>query len=330
MAPQDFSSQEDTLSFLNRQTQLSQLNTGLCLRDDELCLVHLEKGKDQSFRMVVCDFLEGHHPEVLTTGLTERVKRFELSKSSAVIVLELGRYNLYQLEPPDVPAEEVRDAVRWSIKDLLDFPLEEALIDYFPVPHEDLRNRSRLVQVVVARISEVQRQTEIVHNAKLKISAIDITELAIRNIVTLLPENKNGLVFIYFGAQRSLISIFRDSKLYLTRTINLGCFDLQRFSRGPDDSGEISPQLIELLDSIVLEVQRSLDFFESAFIQAPIGTVVIGPLEVAVPELLPFLQQNLGIAVRSLDLATIFDCQGLQVEDQARAFPAIGGALRRE
>jgi MSHA biogenesis protein MshI len=320
------------LNFLKRQRQTSKVTTGLCQREDGLCLVHLEKGKEP-FRLTVCDFLEGHQPGVEADGLLERVKLHRLTSATTVVVLELGRYNLYQLEPPEVPAAEVRDAVRWSLKDMLDFPLEEAVIDLFPVPYEDLRNRSRLVQVVVARFPEVQRQVELLRQARLKIVAIDITEFAIRNIVTLLPENSSGLVFIYFGAKRGLITIFRDSQLYLTRTINLGCFDLLRFSReegGADPQVDPSPQLLELLASVVLEVQRSLDFFESTFFQDPIGNVVIGPLETPVPELLPYLQQALGGTVRSLDLASILDCQGLSVEEQARALPAIGGALRRE
>ena len=320
------------MNFFNRQTSLSQVTTGLYQREDGLSLVRLEKGKEQ-FRLVVCDFFEGHQPEVLAAGLMERVKRHGLTKASTVAVLELGRYNLYQLEPPEVPVAEVRDALRWSLKDLLDFPLEEAVIDLFPVPHEDLRNRSRLAQVVVARHADVLQQVELLRHAKLKIVAIDITELAIRNIVTLLPENSSGLVFIYFGAQQGLITIFRDSKLYLTRTINIGCFDLLRFSHEVGGAAGVlapSPQLLALLDSVVLEVQRSLDFFESTFFQAPIGTVVLAPLEAPVPELLPYLQQALGVTVRSLDLASVMDCQGLPVEEQARALPAIGGALRRE
>lgn len=322
------------MNFLDRKKNLSQVTTGIFQREDGISLVHLVKGKDHPARLVGCDFLEGHHSEELAAGLLARVKRHGLTNASAVAVLELGRYNLYQLDPPEVPDAEVRDAVRWSLKDLLDFPLEEAVIDLFPVPHEDLRSRSHLVQVVVGRLSEVQRQVELLRKAKLKISAIDITELAIRNIVTLLPENSSGLVFIYFGVQHGLISIFRNSQLYMTRTINLSFFDLCRFSHEAGDvtgdpSGH-SAQLLRLLDSVVLDVQRSLDFFESNFFQAPIATVVVAPLEAPVPELLPHLQQALGVTVRSLDLASVLDCQGLSVEDQARALPAIGGALRRE
>ena len=322
------------MNFFNRKIPRSQMTTGIFQREDGISLIHLEKRNEHPPRLVVCEFLEGHHSEELAAGLVARVKQHGLTKASAVAVLELGRYNLYQLESPGVPDAEVRDAVRWSLKDLLDFPLEEAVIDLFPVPHEDLRSRSHLVQVVVARLSEVQRQVELLRKAKLKISAIDITELAIRNIVTLLPENSGGLVFIYFGAQHGLISIFRNSQLYLTRTINLSCFDLSRFSHVAGDvtgdPGGDSAELLRLLDSVVLEVQRSLDFFESNFFQAPISTVVVAPLEAPVPELLPYLQQALGVTVRSLDLASVLECQGLSVKEQARALPAIGGALRRE
>lgn len=319
------------MKFLNRKSPSQRKSTGLCWREETLCLVHLEPGGDHPLRLTVCDFWEGHNPEVLAAGLLESTRRHGLTGTSTVAVLDLGRYNLFQLEPPEVPEAEIRDAVRWNLKGLIDYPLEDAVIDLFPVPHEDLRSHSRLFQVVATPLTEVRRHEVLMHHAKLKIAAIDITELAIRNIAALLPENRRGLAFLHFGPQHGLISIFRDSKLYLTRTINFGYFDLLRFTREETQPANgLSPQLAELLNSVVLEVQRSLDFFESTFAQAPIETVMIGPLEFQVPDLLPHLQRTLGVTVRYLDLTSVLDCQGLSPAEQARALPAIGGALREE
>lgn len=321
------------MRFPGRAAAAEHGSTGVCLRADGICLVHLDSGRETPPRLTVCEFLAGDEAEALTAGLAMTVKRHGLARTPVTAVLEHGSYSLYQLEPPDVPADELAEAVRWSIKDLLDFPVEAALVDLFPLPYDDQRSRSRMAQVVAARLPEVRRLADLLLGARLKISAIDITELAIRNIVALLPEDSRGLVFLHLGAHQGLISVFRDAKLYLTRNLGIGCLELNRLSAGETanaDPAAPSMPLAALLDSIVLEVQRSLDFYESSFSQAAIDTLVIGPLEAPVPELLPYLRRALGVAVRSLDLGSVLDCRELPMEAQARALPAIGGALRRE
>ena len=42
----------------------------------------------------------------------------------ATCVMPLGSYNLLQIEAPKVPPEELRSAVRWRVKDLIDFPID--------------------------------------------------------------------------------------------------------------------------------------------------------------------------------------------------------------
>ena len=91
----------------------------------------------------------------------------------------------------------------------------------------------------------------------------------------------------------------------------------------------MSPDQQRSLDAIVLEVQRSLDYYESHFAKPAINSLVIAPLPYEVPGLIKYLAGALGLQVRMLDLNAVLDMkQPMSEEQQAEVFFAIGAALR--
>ncbi|MEZ4484279.1 MAG: pilus assembly protein PilM [Syntrophotaleaceae bacterium] len=125
--------------------------------------------------------------EAQAAGLQQWLSENNLVGSRSVFALAPDFYQLLQIAPPEVPNDELRDAVRWQIRDLIDFPLEEAVVDVFQVPRDVQREGARTAYVVVARQSLLRKKVALLKNAKLKVQAIDIPELVLRNIVNLLP-----------------------------------------------------------------------------------------------------------------------------------------------
>ena len=98
----------------------------------------------------------------------------------------------------------------------------------------------------------------------------------------------------------------------------------------PDESA-LAPGLQHLLDNIVLEVQRSLDYYESHFSLPSVSGLVIAPMEKRIPGMMAYIASQLGVPVRMLDLNTLLDCpEYLSDELQARCLYAVGAALRQE
>jgi MSHA biogenesis protein MshI len=84
-------------------------------------------------------------------------------------------------------------------------------------------------------------------------------------------------------------------------------------------------------DHIALEVQRSLDYFESHFRETPIRHLVLAPLAEPVPGFVEYLGANLNVTVDSMDLAALLDSNvELTPALQARCLTTIGAALRQE
>lgn len=272
-----------------------------------------------------CGFEPCADRAALPEALAALVKQHELGREAAVLVMEPGAYNLLLVEAPEVEAAELKAAMRWRVKDLIDYPVGEAVIDAFEVPGQSGRGRPRMLYAVAARSSEIDERAALVQEAGLKLTAIDITELALRNIAALLPEDNAGVVLLHLRERSGVITLTRQSTLYLTRTIDIGADELHEAdARNPEE-------LYRLLDNIVLEVQRSLDYYESHFSQPPITSVVVAPLRRELPTLVSHLNSNLSVTARALDFEPVLGgAQMLTGELGARCLSAIGGALRAE
>ena len=215
----------------------------------------------------------------------------------------------------------------------MDFDVEEAAIDFFEIPRQQSRGRPDCIYVVAAEAKVVQRAVDLARDSGLKLVAIDITELALRNLTALLPEDEQGLALMHLGRKGGLITMTQGGQLYLARKLEAGLDQLAEIPREGVDAGS-GLQLAgdtPMLDVLLLEVQRSLDYYESQLGQPPPANLVIAPLERANPELLPFLQNNLTLNVRELDLGHLIAFhEPLPEPVQARCLPLIGAALRME
>jgi MSHA biogenesis protein MshI len=126
-----------------------------------------------------------------------------------------------------------------------------------------------------------------------------------------------------FGDEGGLLTFTCDGELFLARRIDVTLGQLQ------DADMNLRQQY---LDRVVLEVQRSLDYFDRQFHHIPVSRMLV-----CVPESLRLeriLADSLGLPVEMLDLAQGMDLiaapELLDSEFACHALPALGAALRQE
>jgi len=239
-------------------------------------------------------------------------------RCATVSVLDPSAYHLLLVEAPDVPPEELRAAVRWRIKDLIDFHVDDAVIDVFEMPRHARGGTTRMMYAVTAKAELVKQQIELLETAGLKLDVIDIPELTLRNVATLLEAENRGTAFLYLGDRRSTLLLVRQGVLYLTRHVETGAVTLA-------DAAEMRRDLVA---GLALEIRRSLDYFESHYEQTSIPQLYVSGLESADQAQ---LAQELSITVRDVDLATLFDTtEDLSPQLQRLCLPAVGAALRHD
>jgi len=275
----------------------------------------------------LCLFEPLSDPAEVRVMLDRVIQENALDGERCSIVIPNANHSLLLIEAPDVQATELKAAVRWRIKDLIDFHIDDAVIDVFEIPEQDVApGRARLMYAVAARASALNSQIEILQDSAFDLEIVEIPELAIRNITALLDEDVRGVATLYFNNEGGVITLTRQGSLYLSRNIDIG---ISQFSVPGSMEGELHPQVQQSLDKVVLEVQRSLDYYESHFSQPPITQLLVAPLAEEVPGMLTYLSSNLGLATRMIDINDIVECAvPIDMATQANSFTAIGAALR--
>jgi MSHA biogenesis protein MshI len=236
-----------------------------------------------------------------------------------------GNYQMLTVDAPNVPAGEVKTAVRWRLKDLLDFPQDDATFDVLdipPDPNATVRPQQTLF-VVAARNGVVAARQKMFSAAKVDLSVIDVPEMAQRNISAMLEPNGRGLAMLSFDADGGLLTVSYGGELYLSRRIDIPLAQLVE----PDIE-----RRHQSFDRVTLELQRSLDNFERQFSFISVARLVLGPSEVQ--GLDEYLSSNLYTPVETLDLGRVFDLarapELAAPAMQQRFMLALGAALRNE
>lgn len=230
-------------------------------------------------------------------------------------VLPVGSYQLFLVEAPNVESSELRDALRWRVKDLISYPIEEAAIDVMLLPEDKGRAGPAMAYVVVVKKSLIQQTIEQVQAAKLKLETIDINELALRNLVIHCNPDTRGIALVKLQQGRGNLQIMREGNLYLCRQ-----FDLNYNGGLLDDL----PQ-----EALVLELQRSLDYYERQMRQAAPSTIYFCGENISDDKLTAEIKSSLPGLVTVLDIK-----EGIEIASNLGdhilplCYSAIGGALR--
>lgn len=264
-------------------------------------------------------------PKLLAVGVVP-VKADQWSKAledlphrgPVSLVLNPADYKLRVLDAPNVPAEELRSAVRWQIQDMLDFHADDGTVDVLNVPHPEHLNHARQLFAVAAKNSLLADEAVIASEAGFNLAIIDIMETAQRNLAFRLEKPGRALAVFAFIDTGSLLTLTLDGELCTARTLGVGLAHIE--SEGLDN----------VLERLTLEIQRTLDNFDRQFGGIPVDRLLLAPMDF-VDRLRDGLSGNLALPVEVLNLAEALDITDFP--DKTVLHPcihAIGAALRME
>lgn len=246
-------------------------------------------------------------------------EHIESRRQTINLVLAQPYYQLLLVEAPRVEPSELRAAVRWKIKNLIDFHIDDAVIDVFEIPGQQERPPGQaMMYVIAARARIVREQIDLFEKQDLDLQIIDVTEMALRNLAAQIEEDTRGMAMLYLEQGYGIVTLTRQSSLYLSRRIEIGT---QGLRANPEDTAA----------HIALEIQRSLDYYDSHFGLPPLAALRIVPGFEGQQALVANLDEALNLDVALYEPCTALDC-GVQIDPAAppELMLAVGGALRRE
>ena len=274
-----------------------------------------------------------HFPPAKASGdkaLEKLARELHVERYQCTTLLAANEYQLVSVDAPNVPQDELKTAIRWRLKDMLDFRVDDATIDVLDVPvDQEAAARGHSMYAVAARNQVIeQRQTQF-GDAKIPLSAIDIPDLAQRNISALLESEGRGVAMLSFGNDGGLLTVTYNGELYLSRRIDLSLSQLMQVCAQESER-------TACFERITLELQRSFDHLDRQYHFISLSKLFLAPLPGAVLDagLAGYLAENLYTAVEVFGLEAVFDLAKVQElhtpEKQQHFFFALGAALRLE
>jgi MSHA biogenesis protein MshI len=286
-----------------------------------MTLVHVvrEAASRPEVRLLDCFALEQDLGNALQRLRTAR----QLKSYACTTLMASGEYTITQLDSPAVPKAERKEALRWALKESVNYPVDKACIDVLDIPTAGLPSgRSAGVLVVSASEPAVRAQVEPFESARILLDAVDVPELAQRNVAALLEDENRGLAFLRIDESGMMLTLTFHGELVAVRRGEISALQL---------NGDDEEQRIRARERLVLELQRSLDNFDRQYSHIPISKVVLATYPL-VANLAAELSQSNYVPVKDMDLSTVLDFPAIpelkNAQCQAKNLLAIGAALR--
>ena len=223
------------------------------------------------------------------------------------LVLSSKQSQIAQVEKPNVPEEEIHDALKWQVKELVTIEPEDMIVDYYDLAV--VNAGVERINVVCASKSELSSLVALADRHGFALSKITIEEFAFAQLIPY--QDDACLLLCQQPGEEMLILVVKQGQLYFQRRLR-GMANIAERSEAELTMGAI--------DSLSLEIQRSIDYFERQLKQAPVKSI-----QVLVP------MKNEGFLARKLAENATSEVQLFSMpsgcEDEREFAAAIGASM---
>lgn len=308
----------DKLKFLSGKRRKGVM--GIALSNTHISLVHCINAPEEKPKVTMA------HVEQLKLeddiGLKRLVQQLGLKSYPCNLALNADQYQVLQVDKPNMPEDEIQNALVWKVKGLIDYQVSDATIRGIDLPSDPQQpNRSPFMFAICAKNKLLEDASNRLMDAGFLLKSVDVQVLAQRNIAALLEHENRVIVLVSFSAKGCLITFTANGELYHARFVEL------------DRGYQLGDLITSNLERLGLELQRSLDSFDRQFPYLSVQRVVICPDQNAA-RFVDDLKNSLYLPVETFNLADIVSLPESMdfssLEKQSMLVMALGAALRPE
>ncbi|PKM15252.1 MAG: hypothetical protein CVV12_09590 [Gammaproteobacteria bacterium HGW-Gammaproteobacteria-2] len=181
-----------------------------------------------------------------------------------VVVPHAQLVSLMQLSIPPTPESERIGALKFRAREVSQVPIEDMLLDYVDVAGTRARGGEPPCYCAIASRERMTRLRDAVLGAGLHLEAIDVADMALSHVLGRAAGEGEAVSALVLGNQGLRFVIVNEGKLSLFRSSTLTA---EHFRNG----------FAEHLDQLLLEVQRTIDFYESHYTTPPPKRLLLMP-----------------------------------------------------
>jgi len=223
--------------------------------------------------------------EALTAKIKSLLDNNNFASTKVTTAISGEQVIIRNVEIPNMPEEEIGEAVRWEAKEQIPIPIDEAVLDYEISKHK--ADGGYEVMLVAVNRDTINRYLELFKKLDLEPIAIEIEPTAIiRGLRKLYPEQTIALLDM--GAQTTTVSVFSSGRLLFTRTIGIAGQDItqeivENYELDLEEAEEykrdnnlfVDANLNLIIRNLTTAIYRSLDYFQVKYKNYDIEKMVL-------------------------------------------------------
>jgi type IV pilus assembly protein PilM len=259
-----------------------------------------------------------------TTSIVETIRDLMKSLGSraqeAVCSISGNSVIIRKISLPAMTPEELEDQIAWEAEQYIPFDINDVNLD-FEILDTDLSASGKMTVLLVASKKEIINEYVSVFNeAGLKLVVVDVDSFAVQNIFEMnySPSENEVIALVNIGASIMNMNVVKGGVSLFTRDVQMGgnlyTEEIQRqFSFSSKDAekckvtGEcpdkekLKDTISRVNDTLSLEINRSLDFYNSTAEDLKIGKIYLSGGGSKTSMLSESLSQRLGLPVELLN-----------------------------
>src|SRR3989339_188592 len=276
------------------------------------------------------------HPqleEAKTAVLKQLVQSKKIKGTEAVLVLGGPETFVKLFTIPQLSQEETAQAINWKLAEEIPYPIESALVDYYPLPNSDpAGGKNDYVAACISKKMYLEAQS-IISRAGLKLVGITILPEALQALYhpDLTGEGNKIASIIYMGKRSTNISLFRNGNFEFNRELAIGGETITQAMSGQvmTDAGQVEitsaeaeklktengipietvnyPNIKDIpatqlqamvrpaLEKIQAEISRTFEYYKGQTGEGTINKIIFTGGSTLTPNLKEFIGDGLGI-----------------------------------
>lgn len=265
---------------------------------------------------------EWHRISKSIRQLIQMSKKVTIDKVASAISASSLIINYLTL--PEMPKRDLFEAVKWEAKKQISFPSEDLIFDYIILEKivKDNQTHLSVLSFAISR-SDVQEHVNILKESSLTPIALDVTPMALLSSFDHNNEWEEGVNYalIDIGMAKTNLVILKDKLLKFAREIPFGGKEITSQStesaslsnnqqidntvyldnKSPTignsaNKEETKKKLTPLLKRLILEIQRSFDYYKAQFREGEISSVFLSGGTAKLKGIDEILSENIKIS----------------------------------
>lgn len=221
--------------------------------------------------------------ENYSSELKKFLSKHKLQGLSTAATLDDESMKIRKLELPKMPDSDLKEAVKWKMRDVVDGDIEEFIVRWSELPSTDNTKQLNLVGYAVKKAA-VNQVKQLLSKAGAHIDHIEPSIVSLSAACELIyPSDDYWVGCLDIGQTSSIMSIMGNGKFYFSRPLPGVYVNNQNLA------GE------EFLQRIAAEIQNTLDTFSVIFKVETLQKVLLSGSGAKLGEIENYLTTNLGV-----------------------------------